>query len=199
MRPGANNTVTLRLREISQLFSRTDSSPLVEREVDVAAAEFIVGCCRGKPSGRDLELAIHLARSSAGEDFEDVGGALRSYFASRAEMKRVELAQLMRRGRLSLCAGSVFLAICLLLGGLVAGLGSNAAFGIVREGLTICGWVAMWKPLEIYLYDWWPLFEEKRRLDCLARMRVRFAPSGSQTAFPGNSYGGNEIAAHVAA
>jgi len=95
MRLGANNTVTLRLREISQLFSRTDSSPLVEREVDVAAAEFIAGCCRGRPSGRNLELAIHLAHSPAGEELEGVEGALRSYFASRADMKRIELAQLM--------------------------------------------------------------------------------------------------------
>jgi hypothetical protein len=28
---------------------------------------------------------------------------------------------------------------------------------IAREGLTIAGWVAMWRPMEIYLYDWWPL------------------------------------------
>ena len=23
--------------------------------------------------------------------------------------------------------------------------------------LTIAGWVAMWKPMETYLYDWWPV------------------------------------------
>ena len=31
----------------------------------------------------------------------------------------------------------------------------------------------MWRPLEIGLYDWWPLYEERRRLDRLARIRVR--------------------------
>jgi len=31
----------------------------------------------------------------------------------------------------------------------------------------------MWRPLEIYLYDWWPLAEERRRLERLARIRVR--------------------------
>jgi len=29
-----------------------------------------------------------------------------------------------------------------------------AALGRTREGLTICGWVAMWRPLEIFLYSW---------------------------------------------
>jgi hypothetical protein len=28
---------------------------------------------------------------------------------------------------------------------------------VARESLTIAGWVAMWRPMQIYLYDWWPL------------------------------------------
>ncbi len=47
---------------------------------------------------------------------------------------------------------------------------------ILQEGLAIVGWVAMWKPLEIYLYDWWPLRMEWRDLQRLARMRVRLLP-----------------------
>lgn len=35
---------------------------------------------------------------------------------------------------------------------------------ILREGLVITGWVAMWRPLEILLYDWWPLIDERRQI-----------------------------------
>jgi hypothetical protein len=97
-------------------------------------------------------------------------------------MKRLEFSQLMRRGRLSLFVGSVFLASmpppwsCR---------GEGACRHRLRhhpkEGLTIAGWVAMWRPLEIYLYDWWPLFEERRRLERLARMQVRIEMPGPQT------------------
>jgi len=31
-----------------------------------------------------------------------------------------------------------------------------------RESLTIVGWVAMWRPVEIFLYDWWPLVRRIR-------------------------------------
>ena len=31
----------------------------------------------------------------------------------------------------------------------------------------------MWRPLEIYLYDWWPVRDEWRTLQRLARMHVR--------------------------
>jgi hypothetical protein len=43
---------------------------------------------------------------------------------------------------------------------------------VVREGLTIIGWVAMWKPLDIYLYRWWPLLALRHLYQKLAQMPV---------------------------
>jgi hypothetical protein len=79
----------------------------------------------------------------------------------------------MRHGRTTLIVGLGFLASCLLLGGLVSRVWPGTLGGIVREGLTIAGWVAMWRPIQIYLYDWWPLRDELRVLERLARMQVR--------------------------
>ena len=45
--------------------------------------------------------------------------------------------------------------------------------GLVREGLLIGGWVAMWRPLEVFLYDWWPIRAEARLFDRLSVMPVR--------------------------
>jgi hypothetical protein len=69
--------------------------------------------------------------------------------------------------------GTVFLVGCLLLGQLLANSTLGEAATILREGLTIVGWVAMWRPLEIYLYDWWPLHEQRRQLELLGGIRVR--------------------------
>jgi hypothetical protein len=43
---------------------------------------------------------------------------------------------------------------------------------VAREGLTIIGWVAMWKPLDIYLYRWWPLLALRRLYQRLSAMPV---------------------------
>jgi hypothetical protein len=43
---------------------------------------------------------------------------------------------------------------------------------VAREGLTIIGWVAMWKPLEIYLYRWWPLLALRKLYQRLSHMPV---------------------------
>ena len=88
-------------------------------------------------------------------------------------MKQREFRHLMRRGRTSLIVGLVFLVGCLLMSELFATLGVGTTSNIIEEGLTIGGWVAMWRPLEIYLYDWWPVRAERRALERLSRMRVR--------------------------
>ena len=40
---------------------------------------------------------------------------------------------------------------------------------------SIGGWVAMWRPIEVFLYDWWPIRREARLYDRLAVMPVRIA------------------------
>jgi cytidylate kinase len=67
-----------------------------------------------------------------------------------------------------------------MLGELFNTIGHGAFAKIVQEGLTIGGWVAMWRPLQIYLYDWWPLRAERRVLERLSRMSVRLVlPAGN--------------------
>jgi hypothetical protein len=180
-----NTAILLRLRELAQLFNSMDPSPFVERDLDADAEEYIMSWARELPAGRSLELVIQLARQPPAGQATGVEDAVRRYFTARAAIKRLEFGQLMRRGRLSLAVGLVFLVSCLLLGGLVAGSSPGTAAGIIREGLTIAGWVAMWRPLEIYLYDWWPLFEERRRLDLLAGIRVRIVTSDAANPFGG--------------
>ena len=40
------------------------------------------------------------------------------------------------------------------------------------EGLLILGWVAMWRPIEVLLYDWWPLARRRTLLRRLATIPV---------------------------
>jgi hypothetical protein len=35
------------------------------------------------------------------------------------------------------------------------------------------GWVAMWRPMEIFPHDWWVIRDERRIYDRLSQMAVR--------------------------
>jgi hypothetical protein len=44
---------------------------------------------------------------------------------------------------------------------------------ILRQGLVIAGWVAMWRPIQIFLYEWWPITRRRSMLHNLSRAQVR--------------------------
>lgn len=173
MSTSESHPIRLRLRELAQLFNSMDPSPFHDRDLDADAEEFILSWARELPHDRELELIIHLLSEPPADRAAGVESAVRHYFAERAEMKQREFRLLMRRGRISLAVGLTFLVVCLLVSEVFANLGNSTVSNIIKESLTIGGWVAMWRPLEIYLYDWWPLRDERRVLQRLSRMRVR--------------------------
>ena len=167
------HSIQLRLREISQLFNSLDPSPFNEKDLDHDAEEFIVSWARELPRNKPLHLIVHVERPlPPGLDAGGVAAALRHYFAYRTTIGRLELKNLFSEGRTSLLIGSVFLTACLLLGRLIGLREAEPAWSIAREGLTIVGWVAMWKPMELYLYEWWPLRRRLVLLRRLARLKI---------------------------
>jgi hypothetical protein len=157
----APGLIELRLNHVGQLFNTMDPSPFHERDLDHDAEEFIVSWARElRIQGRkELRLRVVLHQAEDPAVTELVRQSVRHYFAYRAEVTRRELHGLLREGRAALVIGLTFLAATLALRGLLP----HAGWGDwVREGLMIGGWVALWKPIDIHLYRWWPLRAQVR-------------------------------------
>jgi hypothetical protein len=177
-RPGGgrrrSGLIQLELRDPAQLFNSMDPSPFHERDLDPKAEEFIVGWSSAYPRALPLELVVHLSqRPRDPELVSAVAPAIQSYFAELVSVTQRELRALFSIGRTSLLIGLAFLAACSVASGLLVGLGEQrplSRFG--AYGLEIAGWVAMWRPLEIFLYDWWPILRRRRNYERLARMQV---------------------------
>jgi len=173
MNAAPKNRIEVRLRELAQLFNSMDPSPFIDRDLDAAAEEFIVSSAHESPHKGELELLIHLSTRPDPTRVEGTEEAVRHYFASRAEIKKRELRAMLRRGRVSLFIGVLFLAGCFALGGVTRNILPDSWHQFADIGLQIVGWVAMWRPLEIFLYDWWPIRSDQRLMERLARMQVR--------------------------
>ena len=92
----------------------------------------------------------------------------------------MHLNQLIRTGLISLAIGLAFLSLALTASAALAPWAETyRTISIFREGLLICGWVAMWRPLQIFLYDWWPILGERRIFDRLGRMPVQIVCDGN--------------------
>ena len=90
--------------------------------------------------------------------------AVRAHFVYEGEQIERRLREHLRRGQLILGVGLTALVVFLTLAELASALPLGHAREILREGLVITGWVAMWRPLEVLLYDWWPLIDERQQV-----------------------------------
>lgn len=167
--------IEVHLAELKQLFNAIDPSPFREKDLDPKAEEFIVGWAKDLPRDVPLGLVVDLDRQAGLPDEAAVlRDAVHEFFRQRALAFRQRLRELFRVGRTSLLIGLAALAIAIALGDFLASLMKGSRISeIVRETLIIGGWVSMWRPLEVFLYDWWPIRNEARLSDRLAAMPVQ--------------------------
>jgi hypothetical protein len=162
----------LRLGDLQQLFDSLDPAPFRERDLDPMAAAYIVDWAQEQPARVRLSLVVHLGPRGelAAAALDD---AVHEYFRRRALATRRRLRKLFRTGRISLVIGLAFLLLAIVVGEFIGGAFSKARYGrLVEESLVIGGWVALWHPLGIFLYDWWPIGAEARLYDRLSSMDV---------------------------
>lgn len=166
------HVIRLRLHEMSQLFNSMDPSPFIEKDLDDDAEEFIVGWAQEFSRDAPLRLSIYLDVWPSEDPKELIKTAVHNHFTHRAEITNLDFKRLLDQGRTSLFIGVLFLSICLILSNLLLTGESGTWAAVARESLTIGGWVAMWRPMQIYLYDWWPLRRRIRVFQRLSRMPV---------------------------
>lgn len=172
--------IEVHIEELNQLFDSMDPSPFHKRDLDRNAVEYIVSSAQALPHRVPVALVLHLDQPLGRPDEgRSVGDAVREHFAREAEYTRLRLRRLLRRGWASLAIGVAFLVAAFVASTFVSEMVGGAFATVFRESLLIGGWVAMWRPLETFLYDWWPVAGERRLHQRLSRMAVRIEYMGT--------------------
>jgi hypothetical protein len=167
--------VELRLDRIPRLYNSLDPAPFNEKELETGADDYIVGSAEDAGK-RPIRLVVMLPDEElARPEAEQVPVSIRHHFELRRDSERRRLRGMWWRGRVAFMIGVTFLAVCLVARNLLLGSSSTAAH-IVAEGLLIIGWVAMWGPLDILLYGWWPIWSRYKLFDRLSRLDVEMRP-----------------------
>ena len=150
--------IELNLRDVNQLFNTIDPSPFPDKDLDRGAEDFIVSWAQEFPINEPVGLIVHLKKVPEGHRTTDLlEKTIHNYFTYRARLNQLEFKRLMRQGRTSLMVGFSFLGLCLFITEILLPKATGILPDFIQQGLTIAGWVAMWRPMEIYLYDWWPI------------------------------------------
>lgn len=172
--PAPIHRLAVRVREIAQLFNSMDPAPFLNKNLDTEAEAFIETWASGFAPGSRFQISIHIEQwPSDGDPSEMLTGAVHNHFSYKAERTRSALKHFLRQGRTSLIIGLVFVSLCLIAADAIGNLGTNTGLTIARESLTIVGWVAMWRPIQVFLYDWWPFQRQIRLYENLSSALIK--------------------------
>ena len=170
---GGRSCIDLKVRHSSQLFDGRDPAPFRERDLDEDAVGYLLAAAQEIPRKQPLTIVVTISEEPEPRLAPDViVEAVRGHFRDGLEQIERRLREHVRRGQMFLGVGLTALVVLLTLAELTVSLPQGPLREILREGLVITGWVAMWRPLETLLYDWWPIVDERRLLTRLLEASV---------------------------
>lgn len=165
--------IELRVDSVEHLFDAFDPMPAPSRDLAPQAEDFIVGWARELPGDAPLRIVVHIpSAQSTSAAAAHAPQAFQRHFNYRADRLSGDIAELMRVGRFSLLIGVAVLAACYGAGRALALVLPADLARFAQESVLILGWVANWRPMEIFLYDWWPLARRRTLMRRLAAAPV---------------------------
>jgi len=169
------HNIEIKIQKVNQLFNSFDPSPFLEKDLDDDAFEYIVSAVSEHHIKVKQKIIIYIPKNQRSKMSEvEIRRAIHNFFEYKKILAERSIKLKLREGQLSFIVGITFLVICLGVGEYVKSLAENALTYIVFEGLLIGGWVAMWKPISDILYEWWPIWKEKKIYKKISEMDIEF-------------------------
>lgn len=170
--PPREGVIEMRVESLDRLFDQADPSPIGQQDLSSWAAQYILESLKEMEPAQARTLRI-IVTSSAVPSEKSIESAIQSYFVRQAMLRGRSLRRLLQHGLITLAIGVIFLICFFGVSQAIAwSLGDTVVSTLLREGSLIVGWVAMWRPLEIFLYDWWPIVGERKLLRRLSHLTV---------------------------
>jgi hypothetical protein len=171
------HVVDVKLASIERLFDNRDPAPFRERDLDPALVEYLVDAGEDLIASEKFRVVFWLQQPCEPSEIET---AYRAHFEYELERGDRERRRQRRAGWIALAIASVSIVALVGLGELVVRTIAGTLGAGLKEGLTISGWVLMWRPVEVLVYDRIPWRRERRILSRLLaapiEMRVEQRP-----------------------
>lgn len=157
-----SDAIELQVDRVALLYDPLDPFPLPSRDIAKPVETFILDWARELREA-PIRIVVRVPGPEAhAPEAMQLKFALPAYFSRSAESLTRDLRELFRVGRVSLLIGLAVLAVCSIGANAISEMFASPIARFASEGLIILGWVANWRPIEIFLYEWWPLVRSRR-------------------------------------
>lgn len=164
--------VDVKMSSIEHFFDKRDPAPFRERDLDPDLSEYLRDSAEDLLHEDRIRLVFWLEKAGGPGEIEN---AFRVHFEYEIQRLRRSRRRARRTGVISLGIALVLVGVFLFLSQLVGSIVPGSLGTALKEGLVIAGWVVMWRPVEVLIYDWIPSRHERRIMSKLlaAELDVR--------------------------
>ena len=153
----------VRVESMEQLFDHRDPAPFRDRDLDPGLVEYLLDGARDLASATTLRIKIWLGTSPS----DDVPQAVRAYFQHEIDRTNRQRREQVRAGLIGLTIAMAAVIVLITVAQAVDRR-LTGTFGIaLRETLVISGWVLMWRPIDLLIYDRFTWVRNRRILESI--------------------------------
>lgn len=151
--------VDVRIASLDHLFDNRDPAPFRERDLDPALVEYLLAIGHDATARDGFRIVFWIERTCQAGVIEAAYRAHFEYALHRLDRRR---RRARRAGQIALLIGAVLIIALMSLSQLAVQTVPGSLGAALREGLVISSWVVLWRPVELLIYDWIPVWDERR-------------------------------------
>jgi hypothetical protein len=161
--------IDVKVQRIEQLFDNRDPAPFRERDLDPDVADYVLGAAADLSARPVFSIVFWLEQPAPSSELEH---AFAVHFTDVIDRIRRRRREARRSGTVMLVFGIALMVLLFTLARLI-GVSIPGSLGAgLQEGLVIASWVVLWRPVEILIYGWIPLCQERRLVERLLAATV---------------------------
>lgn len=170
--------IEMNLSSVMQLFNTFDPAPFHEKELDADAEEYIVDAVKDFPPKTSFKIIVYLPDMEINSKVSlEIARAIRSHFEYHSLMQRRKFRERFVYGEYALIVGLTFLAIATIASLAIDTYSTQYPVAhLVAKVLEVTGWVAMWEPVTVYLFQLWPIVKQRKIYDKISQMDIDIRP-----------------------
>lgn len=177
----SDHDAALYLTDVHHFFEAPTLDPFAGDSIDESGIDQLMDTMKARPRGapRIERIVLHLPAEAITPGLTPrLKAAILTYCNVQSRLSRQKVRETRIEGRRALWIGFLAWGICLLLSTLSEQVFSRYSLEgrLFGEGFLIAGWVSLWRPAELLLYDWWPFSRDIRLYVRIRAMDVVIVP-----------------------
>jgi hypothetical protein len=172
---GDTYIIEISLQDPFNLYDDKDPSPLKVRDLKPILEQYIFNCLREIPNEDKVRIEFYFYEPPQTQEEKDLlKKSVKDFFSYRCKVRFLDFRLKIKYGLRSTLIGLIFLFFCIYISSVYLKNQNDIVGQFFLEGLSVLGWVSLWNPVQVFLYEIWPILTSAKILRKCSQVEYTF-------------------------